>query len=446
MCLAVGLLSQACRAGAVGRHVRVDNPTGYQMDWNEIEIFSGGKNIVLHHPEMFTGTIWPDHDMKTRDGKTMTDGDTNVTHRGASFIAGKDVYNEPHKMAPWFEVDLGESVEIEKIVLSGSNWPQRFYLDKGDRAVSVLDEKRKVVWAGKFNYYRSGSKTGIFSLEPAAGEKNPTVGMTVADPKENWVPMAWLLGADEVPPLPDAARRMKHFEARNSPAEIEKLARKLFPLLDDKTPGLEKAFEHYTAGKYEDALNAWKKYWFAKMQKANLHWGFMGDYWTYPTNGDDLVNGIAVTISAESAGAIRFIPGQIHWIDLPKADDPNFRNALIDAQQKAEVNKVSRPLIDAYLRKPDAKYMQRWSEMMDDWSLNFFEDAVKVPYEVENLFTFSPGLGWQRMLEDLSDLAKARPDVIDVIPASTLARRSSFASRSTLRRGSDRHGRLCSIT
>ena len=418
--------SSACpgaQVGMQGRHVRVENPTGWMMDWRQIQVFSGGTNIARGHGEMFTGTVWPDHNVKTRDGREMTDGSTDPTQRGPVFVDRSNDATGEKGMNPWFEVDLGKPVAIEKIVLYGSRWPERIYLDKGNRVVSILDENRRVVWCAKFDYYDGKtSPRGIFTFTPADDDKSPAVGTQVPEQVPSWVPMSWLLNADEIPPLPDAEQRMKRFAQRNSPAEAEKLAKMFVPLLDDRIPELKTAHQHFAAGRYQEALDAWKVYWFEKMKRVNLHWAFRGDYWTYPTNGDDLVNGIAVTISATSARAIRFTPGQIHWIDLPPRQDPGFRNAMVDCQQKAEVNKVSRPLLDAYRAKPDPKYLKCWAAIMDDWSLNFFEDASKCPYEVEDLFTFNPGLMWQRMMEDLSDLAVKDPQVAQLIPATTLAR------------------------
>src|SRR5205085_1303105 len=146
-------------------------------------------------------------------------------------------------------------------------------------------------------------------------------------------------------------------------------------------------------------------------------------YFTYATQGDDLLNGIAVTIGDTSATAVRFIPGQILWINLPDPKDRQALNsALTDTEQKAQVGRVTRPLLDAYRLHPDAKYLKRWAEMMDDWSLNFFQDAATTPYEAENLFTFNPCNMWGAMMEDLSDIAIEHPELIEQIPAATLAR------------------------
>jgi hypothetical protein len=112
------------------------------------------------------------------------------------------------------------------------------------------------------------------------------------------------------------------------------------------------------------------------------------------------------------------------WIDLPAAGGSAdaLSNALTDCEQKAQVGRVSRPLLDAYGARPDPAYIRRWAEIMDDWCLNFFADAAATPYEVEMLFTFNPANHWGRMMEDLSDLAVAHPALVEQVPAATLAR------------------------
>ena len=423
LALAMFLCACAQAAGVNGRHIRVENPTGWMMDWRQVEVYSGGTNIVRNHGEMFSGTVWPDHNVKTRDGRDMTDGTVDPKQRGVVFVDRSDEATGEKGMNPWFEIDLGKTVEIEKIVLAGAMWPQRIYLDKGHRIISVIGEDRRVVWSEKFDYYDANRcKEGLFTFVPEPGQKHPAVGRQIPPNTGCWAPMSWLMNADEVPPLPDAAARMARFAGRNSPAEVKKLADQFFPLLDARIPELQEAHRLYAAGKCQEALDAWKIYWFAKMKRVNLHWAFRGDYWTYPTNGDDLVKGIGVTIAATSACAIKFTPGQIPWINLPKREDPGFSNALRDAQQKAEVNKMARPLLDAFKNDPKPEYLRCWAGIMDDWSMNFFRDAEKCPYEVENLFTFNPGLAWQRMMEDLSDLAVAHPQAIEQMPSTTLAR------------------------
>jgi hypothetical protein len=417
------LVCASAQAGIKGRHIRVENPTGWMMEWRQIEVYRQGANIVRNGGEMFSGTVWPDHNVKTRSGRDMTDGNRDPKQRGIAFVDHFDDSTGERGMNPWFEIDLGAPTDIERIVLCAGRWPEKTYLDKGHRIVTILDEERRVVWAEKFDYYdKTRSDAGLFTFEPKTGERSPAIGRRIPANTGPWTPMSWLLNADDVAPLPDAAARAERFAQRNSPAEVKALADTFVPLLDARIAEMAEVHRLHSAGRHQAALDAWKVYWFAKMKRANLHWAFRGEYWTYPTQGDDLVNGIGVTISPSSARAIRFTPGQIHWIDLPPRDNPGFRNAMIDAQQKAEVNKMARPLLDAYASDPQAAYVRRWAEIMDDWSMNFFADASKCPYEVEDLFTFNPGLAWQKMMEDLSDVAVKQPSLIESLPATTLAR------------------------
>jgi hypothetical protein len=225
----------------------------------------------------------------------------------------------------------------------------------------------------------------------------------------------------------DAQQRLKRFADRTSPRAVEALARELFAMLADDVPALAPARALLAEGKHAQALDAWKHYWFAKMKRANLHVACQGDYFTHPIQGDVLVAGRAVTTGPTSAPAARLVPGSIPWIDIPAAasqpgDAGALAKALTDCQQKAKVGWVSRPLLDAYRARPNAACIRRWAEIMDDWCLNFFADAQATPYEVEMLFTFDPARHWGRMMEDLSDLAVAHPELVDQVPAATLAR------------------------
>src|SRR5471030_2480879 len=76
-----------CHSDVTGRYVRVENPTAGLMVWRQIEIYSNGQNIVAKHPEMFSGTVYPDHNIKTGDGAEMTDGVTDTSAHGVYFPA-----------------------------------------------------------------------------------------------------------------------------------------------------------------------------------------------------------------------------------------------------------------------------------------------------------------------------------------------------------------------
>jgi len=160
------------RAGVTARYVRVENPTGCVMEWQEIEVVSGGKNVALKHPEMFSGTVVAGHDVKSREGAAMTDGVKDTTRRGPGFSVPND------EIDPWFEIDFGKPIEIEKIVLYGSRYGERFYLDKGHRVVSALDAGGKIRGL-RITYQPPPSGGGAVVRPPAgAGGLSPTTGIT----------------------------------------------------------------------------------------------------------------------------------------------------------------------------------------------------------------------------------------------------------------------------
>ena len=425
------LTAPAIFGEVTARYLRVENPTGFVMEFGEIEVFSGGRNVVLKHPERIRGTVAAQKDnlqptrantilQGGRAAADLTNGDVDISHRAQAWTA----YVEPNENTlhwnPWFEVDLGQPMPIEKIVLYASRYPSRFYMDKGHRVITALSADRKVLWADKWDYYDTKQfPQGVFTFAPAPG--GSLAGTPVAENAPDWVSMAWLLNADASHPPEDADRRKKVFTQRQSPAQVEAFARGFFPLLDSRLPELAESFRLYSAGQYQAALDAWKKYWFAKMAKLNRHVSLHGDYVTYRAAGDDLLLGIMTTITPTVATSVRYTAGEIPWIDLP--DDPKGRAAaMTNTERLAQVGQCCWPLLASYRENPKPEYLRRWSEIMDDWALNFFEDAARSPYEVENLFTFSPGNAWGTMMEDLSDLAVARPEAVEQIPALTLAR------------------------
>lgn len=433
--MAISVGSVTVNAALEARYVRIDNPTGFAMEFRQVEVYSNGKNVVLGHPEMVCGTVPIRAENKaptlentvlcnSREAREITNGDTNVQHRASEWLAFVSPVTRAPGLNPWIEIDLGKPETIDKILVYASRYPSRFHLDKGHRVISLLDSDRRVIWAEKWQYYATDKyPDGIFRFTPAAQtvQQNAVIGIQLPVRVSDWVSMAWLLDADASQPPADAAQRMARFAARNSPAEVEAFTKRFFALLDPQNPGLTEAFQLYGKGRYAEALESWKKFWFAKMARVNLHWAFHNDYAGYRSNASDLLSGIMVTITPGEARAIRYIPGQINWIDLP-ADGKNLNRALEDCERKAQVGKVSWPLLYAYRDDPNPKYIARWAEIMDDWAMNFFEDSAKTPYEVENLFTFSPANSWMTTMEDLSDIAKEHPAMVEQMPALTLAR------------------------
>jgi hypothetical protein len=113
----------------------------------------------------------------------MTDGQKDTRQRGPSFNVPSETID------PWFEIDLGKPVAVEKIVLYGSRFTERGYMDKGHRIVTLLDAGRRVVWAAKRNYYDKGAfPEGVYAFAPAT-EKSPVIGTQIPENTGDWVPM-----------------------------------------------------------------------------------------------------------------------------------------------------------------------------------------------------------------------------------------------------------------
>ena len=280
------------------------------MEWQEIEVFSGGRNIVYKHPEMFSGTVVETHTPQRNEGVGMTDGRKDTLQRGPDFRAGVDPETNSPGINPWFEIDLGKPVAIDRVILYASRYStQHQFLDKGHRVLALLGDDRRVDWAAQWNYYDNAHYPGWhFLVRCVAGEES-----------RDWHGDHAGHGQLVANGLADGRRRSEGpGRCRGATAAIFRtklacrggsaFARRFFALLADDVPELADARGLYAAGQYGAALDAWKRYWFAKMKRTNMHVAFHGGFFTYGTQADDLVDGLAVTIGDTSASAIRFTP------------------------------------------------------------------------------------------------------------------------------------------
>lgn len=409
----------AVLGNVTARYVRLDNPTGMKMTPKEIEVISGGSNIVLGQPNLFTGT--PNTTIAHEAGR-LVDGGKDPSWNGAA--ADFNTYAS-NTINPWLEIDLGSAKDISQVILYGNAYthpPKPIYLDPGDRVLTLLDANRNVLYAVKWNYYDYTTyPDGIFTFNPVSQSGGLTT-TSVPVGAQTWIPMTWLLDSvGSRTALPDATRRNDLFANRNSSAEIKKLADRLFGMLNTDVAELATARSLYAAGSYQAALDAWKTYWFAKMATANLHMQLGSGLYTYgDANAADLLNGLMVTMNGVSVTSFNFTPGTIPWSNniygTPSAAD------LDDSAAKSCVGDAFAPLLTAYQHNGNSDYLQRWCDMMDDWCLFFFKDTWQSPLEAEALFTYTQGLAWNRVMEDLANTAAAQPDTVDHISSATLAR------------------------
>jgi hypothetical protein len=142
-----------------GRFVRLELVgDGKMINIAELEVFSAGQNLARKGKATQSSTDFGGDPARAIDGNT--DGDfkkNSVTHTAVS----KD---------PWFELDLGSSQPLDKIVLWNRMEPTTPERLQGYR-ILILDEARKTVWEQKPADVPKPSTefaiTGIRELPPA---------------------------------------------------------------------------------------------------------------------------------------------------------------------------------------------------------------------------------------------------------------------------------------
>ena len=118
-----------------GRYVRVRLSGDKILSLAEVEVFSGDKNIAKGKNASQSSTSNDGEASRAVDGKT--DGaysNKSVTHTGG-------------EKNPWWEVDLGETQAIDKIVVYNRTDSESGLKERLNRySISILDENRKAIW------------------------------------------------------------------------------------------------------------------------------------------------------------------------------------------------------------------------------------------------------------------------------------------------------------
>ena len=122
-----------------GRFVRVTNVgNGVYLHLAEVQVFSNGKNVAPKGKATQSSTAF------AGPAKYGNDGNTN------GIFLNKSVTHTAQENNPWWEVDLGAEVPIEKLMLWNrleANTPQRLKVHR----VEVLDANRNVIWKQESN-------------------------------------------------------------------------------------------------------------------------------------------------------------------------------------------------------------------------------------------------------------------------------------------------------
>ncbi len=120
-----------------GRFVRVELNGPATLTLAEVEVISGGKNVALGRPCSQSSTNW-----EGLAGRAV-DGDSN-----GAWSAGVSTHTIENEPDPWWEVDLGSTMPIDRITLHNrTDRPHHERLD-GFHLI-VLDESRNAAWIAK---------------------------------------------------------------------------------------------------------------------------------------------------------------------------------------------------------------------------------------------------------------------------------------------------------
>jgi formylglycine-generating enzyme required for sulfatase activity len=166
-----------------GRFVRVAAGPAKWLSIAEAEIFSGAQNVARGKKATQSSTYGGAGAERAVDGNCNSNwGAGSITHT----MNGKD---------EWWEVDLGTTVPVDKIVLWNRNGIQERL---AECTVSVLDEKRAVTWSAKTEK-KLQPNYALISSEPMVVDTDITVQFA-------WIPAGeFVMGSatghpDEQPP------------------------------------------------------------------------------------------------------------------------------------------------------------------------------------------------------------------------------------------------------
>ncbi|PQO27049.1 DUF1553 domain-containing protein [Blastopirellula marina] len=124
----------------VGRFVRVENiADGAYLHIAEVQVFSGDENAAMKGKASQVSVDYDGPATKAIDGNTNGD-----------FFGGMSTTHTKQEKNPWWEVDLGATMTIDKVVVWNRTDGDLFSRMKSCRVV-ILDENRQPVWAGRLN-------------------------------------------------------------------------------------------------------------------------------------------------------------------------------------------------------------------------------------------------------------------------------------------------------
>ena len=248
---------------------------------------------------------------------------------------------------------------------------------------------------------------------------------------------------EELAPVPDAEARRKAFAERNSPENIERLAKELFNLWDfgegrtSRNPMTQRletekalAAKLFKEKKYDDCLKAFRTYF---IHKAEILWNTKPSFVTGNFDGrlspplmkkryGDFVSLLMQNTYQTATTKATFRlgePGLVHWEWKSKETQniwDNLKKPEIEYLCGSEFDKLWWKFVDT----KDRQYLDKWAMFLDDYCLNH--------HLQEDLNSLNLDLGkqgaWEAMgfFHALTEISRAVPEGDETLPAPVLAR------------------------
>ena len=266
------------------------------------------------------------------------------------------------------------------------------------------------------------------------------------------------------PPPPDAEARAKAFAERNTPANIEKLAKEFFAMLDlnrvriepkyirldswgrnekrpdyqgQKTPVVDLR-ELVKAGNWQGALDAYRDFFFERLQnpppgfKIEAKHPTLRQFVEFIHQPDELLkDNVArfTMLDKDKKGAVIRLnmgaPGVVNWTWYPPAFETyDWMVFPKDGTFMARCTKhpiFYNSLLTAYMERGDKQYLDKWCAFMDDRALNLASNcqAAGIRGGPDNQGSLGSAMG---TFANLMAATKARPEIAREFSAATLAR------------------------
>ncbi|MCK9478545.1 MAG: chitobiase/beta-hexosaminidase C-terminal domain-containing protein [Firmicutes bacterium] len=216
------------------------------------------------------------------------------------------------------------------------------------------------------------------------------------------------------------------FDSRHSDKSINELGEEFFKLIDLTKPGLEYAKRMVIEGDYKEALRAFKVYLLNKLRNySDDDVNLLINYGGNPpgttdlaaTTAAELMNGIIQNSGLKKAKFTT--PGTMDWAYDPPVLDPTGMYARVN-QHMWGMGKFI-PLAEKYAELGNQKYLDKWNDILADWSMH--QDGFKglLPAYISDGFQSGIGGTMVRFMIVLKKLADRLPDDGEGLDDFTLA-------------------------